>query len=227
MVRSERIVPARGSRMCPQLRAAVLSLLGAALCFAIARAQAVQAQPTAPLSPAAISSAASLEPVPSAEPTIIYENGLLTISAYRSTLSDILRGIGKQTGAEIDIPPQTNELVVVNLGPGRARDVLNSLLAGSRFNYVIVGSNEDPMTLTKILLFPMLVAENISRPSITTVSAVQQPNIQPSESNDIQEAVQPPDNPQEPALPVRASQDMLQQRRQMVMEGFQQYQQPK
>jgi hypothetical protein len=168
----------------------------------------VSAQTTAPF-----------EQLPSSRPTIVYENGLLTISAHKSTLSDILRGIALETGANINIPPQANELVVVQLGPGPARDVVQSLLAGSRFNYAIVGSNADPNTLTRILLLPMLAAEKPSQPPVNT-AAVPQPGVLRPESNDIEEAVQLPDNPQDPLLPVRAQQQMLQQRRQMVMQDL-------
>ena len=196
--------------MCSQLRVAQLLVLGVMLCFATC----ASAQTTAPL-----------EQLPSSAPTIIYENGLLTISAYKSTLSDILRGIRDQTGADIDIPPQADELVAVQLGPGPVHDVVQSLLAGSRFNYVIVGSNTDSNTLTKILLIPMLAAEKPPQPLVNT-AAVQQPSVLSPESNNIEETAQPADYSQEPALPVRAQQQMLQQRRQMVMQDLRQNQQP-
>ena len=109
--------------MCPQLRVALLSV-GVMLWLVTC----VSAQTPAPL-----------EKFPSSGPTIVYANGLLTISAHNSTLSDILRGIACQAGADIDIPPQADELIVVYLGPGPARDVVQSLLVGSRFNYLIVG----------------------------------------------------------------------------------------
>ena len=197
--------------MCLQLRVVLLSVLVVMLCLATC----ASAQTTAPF-----------EHAPSSEPTIIYENGLLTISAHKSTLSDILRGIRDKTGAEIDIPPEADELVAVHLGPGPAHDVVQSLLAGSRFNYVIVGSNTDSNTLTKILLLPMLAAEKPPQPLVNT-AAVQQPSVLSPESNNIEEAVQPADNPQDPALPVRAQQQMLQQHRQMVMQDLQQNLRPK
>ena len=164
------------------------------------------------------------EKLPPAEPNIVYDKGLLTITAFNSTLGDVLRGICKQTGAEIDIPPQADELVAVHLGPGAARDVVQSLLAGSRFNYVIVGSNTDANRLTKILLLP-LIAERFSDQVVNT-AAVQQPSVLRSESNDIEEALQLSDNPQGSPLPIRAQQQMLQQHRQMVMQDLERKQGP-
>ncbi len=51
-----------------------------------------------------------------------------------------LRAISNQTGTVIDVPPGPDERVVGVFGPGRMRDVLASLLNGSRFNYLKDGS---------------------------------------------------------------------------------------
>ena len=162
--------------MYTRLQISLLSVLGAALCVAtVASAQTVQlqAQHPTPLSAPVVSSPANLEQLPPSAPTVTYENGLLTISAYNSTLSDILRGISNQTGADVEIPPQAEERVVTHLGPGPARDVLRSLLAGSQFNYVIVGSAADPNALVRVLLTPRpantdkLSAQNVVPPAGT------------------------------------------------------------
>jgi hypothetical protein len=142
-------------------------------------------------------------------------------------LSDILQKIRNQTGADVDIPPQAEERVVTHLGPGPARDVVRSLLSGSRFNYILVRSNAGSNTLTRILLFPRPTAEKIPEPPLVNASPVQQARSLASESDNVMEGVQEEDKPQEPELPVRAEQRILQQRRQMIMEAFQQDQQPK
>lgn len=84
-------------------------------------------------------------------PQVAYEKGQLTIVAPNSTLGDILRAVRKQTGAEIEIP-DAKERVVTHLGPGPARDVIAELLNGSRFNYVLLGSPQDPTVLTRVVL---------------------------------------------------------------------------
>jgi hypothetical protein len=215
----------RENRMYLPLRATAAALLGAALLFAAAGAQTLQpgTHSAAPVTSPGTSLPANLERLPSRAPDIIYENGLLTISADNSTLSDILRGIGDQTGAEVDIPPQAEERVVMRLGPGPACEVVHSLLRGSRFNYVIVGANGDPNRLTKILLFPMLAAESASAPSVNTAGAAKQRD----ESLDVAEDWQTVANPDEPVQPVRSFQRMLQQRGEARMEDFQRKQQPK
>jgi len=77
---------------------------------------------------------------------------MLTIEAENSTLADILRAIRKQTGAGVEIPPNATERVVTHLGPGPARDVLASLLNGSHFNYVMLGSPTEPEKVDRIIL---------------------------------------------------------------------------
>lgn len=218
----------RETRMYAQLRVKRFSMFGTALCLAAcASAQTADLPPHSPAAISPISSHVVLEKLPPNAPTIIYNNGVLTISAYNSTLSDILRGIRTQTGADVDIPPQPEERVVTHLGPGSARDVVRSLLSGSRFNYILVGSNADPNTLTRILLFPTQIAkEKILERPLVNPGPVQQAGFPSPESDNITEGVQQEDNPQEPELPVRAEQRILQQRRQTIMEAFQQDQQP-
>jgi hypothetical protein len=93
-----------------------------------------------------------LDSIPSVAPQVIYESGQLTILAPNSTLGDILRGVRKQTAADIEIPPNANERVVTSLGPGPAREVVAELLNGSRFNYVLLGSPSDAGRLTRVIL---------------------------------------------------------------------------
>jgi hypothetical protein len=106
-------------------------------------------------------------------PQVSYENGQLTIIAPNSTLGDILRAVRKQTGADIEIPVATDR-VVTHLGPGPARDVMAELLNGSRFNYVLLGSPENPSALTRVVL--------VARTD-TAGPNVQQPPQRPGQQN--------------------------------------------
>jgi len=72
--------------------------------------------------------------------------------ASNSTLGDILRAVRQQTGASVDVPGNATERVVGQFGPGPARDVLASLLNGSHFNYVLLGSAENPVALDRVIL---------------------------------------------------------------------------
>ena len=109
-------------------------------------AAAVVAQPAAPAPP--------LTPaqMPATPPNVAYNGGQLTITAPNSTLGDILREVHKQTGATIDVPGNATERVMGTFGPGPARDVLASLLNGSHFNYVLLGSEANPNSLDRVML---------------------------------------------------------------------------
>jgi hypothetical protein len=52
----------------------------------------------------------------------------------------------------MEIPSNATERVVTHLGPGPARDVMAELLNGSRFNYVLLGSQSDANLLTRVVL---------------------------------------------------------------------------
>lgn len=89
---------------------------------------------------------------PATPPTVIFENGKLSITAKNSTLSDILQIVGEKTGALIDIPEAANERVVSQLGPGAPRDVIAALLNGSHYNYVVLGNEVDPNAVARVVL---------------------------------------------------------------------------
>ena len=84
-------------------------------------------------------------------PNVTLANGLLTIDAPNSTLSDVLRGVHNVTGAEIE-GASPSERVAVRLGPGEPRQVVAALLEGTPYNYLILGSLEKPDAVTRIVL---------------------------------------------------------------------------
>ncbi len=98
----------------------------------------------------------TLANLPPGRPRVIYRDGLLTIASDNSTLADILSAVQAQTGAAIDVPSGSGgaERVVTRLGPGPADEVLNKLLAGSRFDYVILGTDGRPGAVKTVLLRP-------------------------------------------------------------------------
>ena len=116
-------------------------------------------KPMQPASTPAPAPPATLEQKPPTPPQISFQGGQLTITAQNSTLGDILKGVRAQTGAEVDVPGNATERVVGHFGPGPARDVLASLLYGSRFNYVLLGSPNDPSVLGRVILMAKSGAE--------------------------------------------------------------------
>ncbi len=107
---------------------------------------AMPLQPLGPLSPV------PMDQIPAAPPVVSYQQGMLTVVAENSTLADILSEVRKLTGASIEIPSSATERVVTRVGPGPVRDVLASLLNGTSFNYVMVGSHSDPAALSALVL---------------------------------------------------------------------------
>jgi hypothetical protein len=113
-------------------------------------------------------------------PQVTYSNGLLTIVANNSTLSDILRAVAARTGASLDAPPQlTSERVAARIGPASPREVLSDLLTGPRFDYILVGSDGDPNGVRNIILTP-----NQSSASAGASVAMAQPGPQPAPAAD-------------------------------------------
>ena len=187
-----------------------------------------------------------LDSVPASQPQVSYQNGQLSIVAPNSTLGDILRAVRKQTAAEMDIPTNATERVVTHLGPGPARDVMAELLNGSRFNYVLLGSQADANLLTRVVL----VAKSGSdapgpNPQPAQTGLIQPPNpTMPQDATNVQAepeqqeaADETPEENQDqanegeqPAPPeppgIKTPQQLLQEMQQRQLQMQQQQQQP-
>jgi hypothetical protein len=74
-----------------------------------------------------------------AQPAVVhFVNGTLSVRASNSSLEQILREVGSQTGVQIQGVPG-DERVFGVFGPGRADHVLAQLLDGSDSNYLMLG----------------------------------------------------------------------------------------
>ena len=113
------------------------------------------------------------EQLPATAPKLSFQDGVLTILAQNSTLGDILRDVHSKTGAQIDVPGGASERVVGQFGPGSPRDVLASLLNGSHFNYVMVGTATDPNSVAQVILTPRTGGETPPSPSESAAAAGQ------------------------------------------------------
>jgi hypothetical protein len=137
-------------------------------------------RPLQPVPAQAVQSPVPLPPeqMPASPPEVQFNQGQLTIMASNSTLGDILRAVRKETGASVDVPGNATERVVGQFGPGPARDVLASLLNGSHFNYVLLGSAENPVALDRVILTSRSGAnEPSAQPANASV-----PQIQPNQA---------------------------------------------
>jgi len=99
---------------------------------------------------------ASAEPVTAAPQTplqVSYREGLLGIHSNKATLSEVLYAIQQHTGADISIPAGAEqEKVVADIPPAPAAEALAKLLNGSRFNFLILNSANDPRQLDRVIL---------------------------------------------------------------------------
>ena len=86
------------------------------------------------------------------QPQVTFRDGLLSIRAENSTLGDVLRAVQNATGASIESPGFASERVYVNLGPGGPRDILASLLNGSHYDYILLGSQQQPSSVVRVML---------------------------------------------------------------------------
>ena len=94
--------------------------------------QPTPAQPVVPLRPSQL---------PSVPPRVSYQQGQLTVIAENSTLGDIFGAIRNATGIKIETQGgPSGDRVAAKIGPAPAKEVLLSLLQGSRYDYVMLGS---------------------------------------------------------------------------------------
>jgi hypothetical protein len=113
-----------------------------------------------------------------------YNAGRLHIRADHASLSEVLGEVQRQTGTDIPIPPgAAQEQIVAVIGPAPIREALVSLLNGSRFNFILVDSENEPGKLKSVIL-TYRGAGGISQPAMTSpeppgTQAEPQPEPQP------------------------------------------------
>lgn len=91
--------------------------------------------------------------MPPVAPQVSYRDGLLQITANNSTMKDILTAVGARTGAKIDMPADaSSERVAIQIGPGDPHDVIAALLEGSRFDYIVMGTENNPNAVSQVIL---------------------------------------------------------------------------
>jgi hypothetical protein len=90
-------------------------------------------------------------------PTVVYENGQLSIRAENCSLRDILEAVHKQTGATIESASiATGVRFAAYIRQGNPAHVLADLLYSSGLNYIIVGSGG--VAVDRIILMPRSTA---------------------------------------------------------------------
>src|SRR5947209_15261412 len=94
------------------------------------------------------------EQMPPVPARVSYQNGLLTVQAPNSTLGDIFNGIRSRAGIQFEGGQGAGDRVALTIGPAPADEVLRALLSGSRFDYVIIGDEDNADVVHKVILTP-------------------------------------------------------------------------
>jgi hypothetical protein len=82
-----------------------------------------------------------------------YNAGRLHIRADHASLAEVLGEVQRKTGTDIPIPPgAAQEQIIAVIGPAPIREALVSLLNGSRFNFILVDSENEPGKLKSVIL---------------------------------------------------------------------------
>jgi hypothetical protein len=131
-----------------------LIVLSTALAGAQAKLVGAAADVTPPPAPAPAPELpkrpADMSPKP---PKVTCRGDQISISADNSTLDAILAAVKGCTGAKIDIPSGAGAIrAFEELGPGPVREVLDDLLSGTPYNYVIQSSAANPLKVEMVLL---------------------------------------------------------------------------
>jgi hypothetical protein len=135
---------------------------------------------------------------PANPPKISYTDGQLTVSANNCSLPEILNRVVRMTGAQLEgsHPPESDR-VFGQFGPGTPRDVLNSLLTGSRYDYILVSALDDPGKVRQVMLTPHGTSMQNAAATAST-EPQEEANPAPEEEENvvnIQPAVEPPPPP--------------------------------
>ncbi len=122
-----------------------------------------------------------------------FANGRLSVLAHDVSLSRVLNEIQSKTGADVTVPPiASQEQIVADTGELPIRDALTALLNGSRFNFILVGTDDDPSKVKKVIL--TFRSGGVSQPAIAPPPPPAPP--EPAVENSPQPEPPPPDQPQ-------------------------------
>jgi hypothetical protein len=106
---------------------------------------------------------------------VSYRNGMLTVVAENSMLSDVLNAIKSATGAKFDFTSGgAQERVAASIGPAPPRQVLMTLLNGSHYDYIILSSETNPAQVQSVVLTPKSNAP-AGQPAVNAYNPPQQP----------------------------------------------------
>jgi hypothetical protein len=140
----------------------------------------------------------------SAAPIAQVTDGKITIKANGQDLASVLESVRTATGFTVEMPSTIeSEPVFLNSGPTSVTEALVALLSGTNYNYIIVGSDQDPQTVKRLIL-----TDRTGGSPATLVASTQTPPVasQPALYGGVQtendaDASEPPPPPPPPIQP--------------------------
>ena len=130
-------------------------------------------------------------------PIVTYTDGKLTIDAQNVPLRDVIEAIRVRSGIVVEFPSEAmDDRVFDRVGPTPFRDALSQLLYGSRFNYIIQTSSQDPQLVTKLTLSAQHRAGSAEPPKLAS-----QPVVDQADNQALSGEVEPPPQPVQPSQP--------------------------
>lgn len=125
-----------------------------------------------------------------------FKAGQLSIQSNGCSLQQVLEAVQEKTGIQLDMPPLAATVpITVNIEPGEPTAVLATLLAGTKFNYIIVaggaGNLPAQVILTDVPAAPVATAApavaaakpDTSAPDTAAVVATKEP-VKPKKAKD-------------------------------------------
>jgi hypothetical protein len=91
---------------------------------------------------------------PAVQPRVSYRDGLLTIEALNCSLASVITAIHNKTGIAFEGLQGAADRVAVRTGPAPVGEVLTELLRGSQFDYMIIGREDSPNIVQRVILTP-------------------------------------------------------------------------
>lgn len=127
----------------PSAKSVIVKLPAAGSTLAPSAQSITEAAPTAP------------PPAPKKVEITLQADGKLSLSAAKASLAEVLNELSTQLKADIGVPVGADqEIVAIQLGPGTQREVISKLLEGSRYNFIIVGTDADANKVERVVLSP-------------------------------------------------------------------------
>lgn len=122
-----------------------------------------------------------LHPEAGEELKITYAHEMLGIVAHGCRFADVLNAIARQTGVSVEFPSgSAQERIFFESSPAPIHDVLQSLLDGAEFNYIILWSKTDTKQLARIVLSHRTRATSTTAELTTSPPPANEPPSEPA-----------------------------------------------